>query len=221
MLFEWNWAEAERGFRRAIAANPKYPTAHHWYGDFLAGRGRWEESLREMERAHELDPLSRIIGVELAWAYNSLHRFAEADSAVQQVLRLDPNFAHASMILGQIRMAEGRPREAVDPLRHSLDLGGFNAHAAAELVSAYAAAGDRTAATALLDTLTARSVHEYIPPFAFAVAYAGLGDRDRAFSWLERGIRERDALLPENFFEPLLDPLKGDRRYPGVAARLR
>ena len=221
MLYEWDWAEAERGFQRAIAASPKYPTAHHWYGDFLAGRGRWEESLREIEKAHELDPLSRIIGVELAWAYAGLHRFAEADSAIQRVLQLDPNFPHASMIKGQIRLGEGRPREAVDLLRHALDAGGFNAHAVAYLISAYAAAGNRGAATELLDTLTARAAREYVPPFAFAAAYTGLGDRDRAFDWLERGIKERDVLLPENFFEPLFDSLKPDRRYAGVVDRLR
>ena len=206
---------------RAIAASPKYPTAHHWYGDFLAGRGRWEEGLREIEKAHELDPLSRIIGVELAWAYAGLHRFAEADSAIQRVLQLDPNFPHASMIKGQIRLAEGRPREAVDLLRHALDAGGFNAHAVAYLISAYAAAGNRGAATELLDTLTAHAAREYVPPFAFAAAYTGLGDRDQAFNWLERGIKERDVLLPENFFEPLFDSLKPDRRYAGVVARLR
>jgi eukaryotic-like serine/threonine-protein kinase len=221
MLYEWNWAEAERQFQRAIAADPNYPTARQWYGDFLIGRGRLEESLREMQRAHELDPLSRIIGGELGWVYTSLRRFDEADSAIQQVLRLDPNFAQAGFAMGLLRQAQGRPREAVEEFRHALDVGGFNAHTAGALISAYAAAGDRGAATALLDTITARSVREYIPPFAFAVAYAGLGDSDRAFSWLERGIRERDALLPENFFEPLLDPLKGDRRYAGVVARLR
>lgn len=221
MLYEWDWAEAERQFQRAIAADPNYPTAHQWYSDFLAGRGRLAEGLREMQRAQELDPLSRIIGSELAWVYNAMHRPAEADSAIQRVLRLDPNFPQATSILGQIRLAEGRPREAIETLQHSLDAGGFNAHTAAVLISAYAASGDRVAATALLDTLTARSAREYVPPFAFAGAYAGLGDRDRAFSWLERGIRERDALLPENFFEPLFDPLRSDRRYAVVVASLR
>jgi serine/threonine-protein kinase len=221
MLYDWDWAAAEREFKRAIATDPNYPTAHHWYGDFLAGRGRLEESLAEMRSASELDPLSRIIGVEFGWVYNAMHRFAEADSAIDRVLRLDPNFPQANLILGEIRLAEGRPREAVTVLGHSLSSGGFNAHTVAVLISAYAALGDLRSATALLDTLTAHSAREYIPPFAFAAAYAGLGDRDRAFTWLQRGVKERDVLLPENFFEPLLDPLKSDPRYQPFADRLR
>ncbi len=67
MLYEWNWRAAEENFGRAIAANPNYATGHHWYADFLAGRGRLDESLEQMRRAHELDPLSRVISSELGW----------------------------------------------------------------------------------------------------------------------------------------------------------
>ncbi len=69
MLYEWDWVAAERAFRRAIAADSSYPTAHHWYADFLAGRGRPDEALVQMTRAQQLDPLSRIIGGEMAWIY--------------------------------------------------------------------------------------------------------------------------------------------------------
>jgi tetratricopeptide (TPR) repeat protein len=220
MLYDWNWAEAEREFQQAIAADPRYPTAHHWYADFLAGRNRLDESLTEMRRAQELDPLSRIISAETGWVYNSLHRSAEADSEITKVLRLDPNFSQALFVLGLIRIEQGRSREAIVAFRHALDSGGFNAHTAGALVWAYAAAGKRDSATALLDTLSARSAHEYIPPFAFAVAYTGLGDRDKAFYWLDRGVKERDVVLPETFFELLLDPLKQDSRYAAIATRI-
>jgi serine/threonine-protein kinase len=221
MLYEWDWAGSERAFKRAIAADSSYPTAHHWYADFLAGRGRLKEALEQMKKAQDLDPLSRIIGSELGWIYTSLHRLDEADSTLARVLRLDPNYSQALLILGQLRIEQKRYLEAIAAMRQALELGGEVAHGAATLVAAYARSGDRASAMALLDSLTARSAHEYVPPFVFAIAYANLGDRDRAFAALERGIEERDVLLPENFFEGLLDPLVGDPRYRRVAAQIR
>jgi hypothetical protein len=105
--------------------------------------------------------------------------------------------------------------------KQSLADGGFNHHTAACLIAAYAAAGDRPAAMALLDTLKRRSTSEYVPPSVLALAYAGLGDLDQAFVWLDRGLAERDALLPECFFETMFDPLKADPRYKAAAARLQ
>ena len=221
MLYDWDWAASERAFRRAIAADSTYPTAHQWYGDFLSGRGRLDEALIQMNQAQRLDPLSRIIGTEFGWVYNALYRPTEADSALARVLRLDPNYAQALFILAQVRIEQKRYPEAIAAGRRSLEMGGFFGHGAATLVAAYARAGDRGSALALLDTLKARSAHEYVAPFELAVAYANLGDRDRAFAALDQGIKERDVLLPENFFEPLLDPLKQDPRYGRVAALLR
>jgi serine/threonine-protein kinase len=221
MLYQWDMAGSERAFRQAIAADSSYPTAHHWYADFLVGRGRLQEGLAEMTRAHQLDPLSRIIGTEEAWIYCSMGRLNDADSAIARVLRLDPAYSQGLFILGQIRVEQKRYPEAIAALKRSLELGGEFMHGEATLIAAYARSGDRASARALLDSMTRRAAHEYIPPGIFAIAYANLGDLDRAFEFLERGIRERDAILPENFFEPLLNPLKADPRYPGVAARIR
>src|SRR5206468_8948697 len=125
MLYEWNWTGAEASFRRAIAADSTYPTAHHWYGDYLAGRGRLDESLREMTRAHELDPLSRIIGVELGWVHYLKHQTGDAESEIRRVLALDPNFAHAYFLLGLTQVQEGHNVEAIASFRRNTELGGF------------------------------------------------------------------------------------------------
>ena len=222
MLYQWDWPASERYFLRAIAVDSTYPTAHHWYADFLAGRGRMAEALAQFRRAQELDPLSRIIGTELGWAYNSLHRPAEADSVLTQVIQLDPQYAQGYFVLAQVRIEQRRYPEAIEATKEALRLdGGAFPHGTATLIAAYARAGDTLHATALLDSLSQRTTREHIPSFAFVVAYANLGKMDLAFAALERGIRERDELLPENFFEPLLDPLKADPRYPRVAALLR
>ncbi len=221
MLYEWDWPAAERAFKEAIAADPSYPTAHHWYGDFLAGRGRFEEALVQMQQAHDLDPLSRIIAVELAWALHLLRREAEADSVLDEVVRLDPNFAHGYLIRGLVRLGQNRPAEAAAQFRRSIALGGPNINAQGGLVAAEALQGNRPAARAMLDTMLAVSRREFVAPFFFVIAYGHLGDMDQAFAWLDRGIRERDPFLPEGFFDVLCDPLKQDPRYARVAALLR
>ena len=221
MLYEWDWAASERVFRRAIAADSTYPTAHHWYGDFLAGRGRWAEARDQFAQAERLDPLTLIIGSELAWSWTGLHRPEVADSILTRILRLNPNYAQALLILGMVRIEQRRYPEAISTLKRSLDLDGEFAHGQATLAAAYARAGDQASARALLDSLTARSAREYVPPVVFAIVHANLGEMDRAFAALDRGIREKDVLLPENFFEPLLDPLKIDPRYRGIADRFR
>jgi len=221
MLYEWDMPASEQAFRRAIAADSTYPTAHHWYGDFLAGRGRFQEALVEMTKATQLDPLSLISGTEESWIYCALGQLDRADSVISRILQLDPHYAQAHFILGQLRIEQQRYPEAIAALKRSVAEGGEFWHGTATLIAAYARSGDRSSARALLDSMTTRAAQEYIPPAIFAIAYANLGDLDRAFAFLDRGIRERDAILPENFFEPLLDPLKADPRYPAVAARIR
>jgi TolB-like protein/predicted Zn-dependent protease len=220
LLYEWNWRAAEASFGRAIASDSAYATAHHWYADFLAGRGRLDESLREMRRAHQLDPLSRIVATELAWVQYLQHRTADARAEIDRVLALDPGFAHAYFVRGLIELQAGRPVEAVASFRRNIEIGGFYAYTNGVLCYALARSGDRAAAERELAEMLARRKTQYVPPFGLAMAYAGLGDRSQAIGWLERGIAERDILMPENFFDPLFDSLVGDPRFAAVERRL-
>jgi eukaryotic-like serine/threonine-protein kinase len=219
-LYEWDWPAAEAEFKRAIAANPNYPTAHHWYGDFLAGRGRLEEGLAEIRRAQELDPLSRIIGVEVGWMYYMLRRYPESDSVLRGTRQLDPNYSHVWFITALLRTEQQRYADALAAFERAHELGGFYAYAVGASTRAYAGTGNRAAALAVLDSMRARSRREYVPPFAMVLGYAGLDDTATALDWLERSMNEKDVLLPENLFDPLLDPLRGSARYRRVAERM-
>ncbi|HKV73614.1 MAG TPA: protein kinase [Gemmatimonadales bacterium] len=221
MLYDWDWKAAEAEFKKAIAADPDYPTAHHWYADFLTGRNRIDEALIQMQQAHDLDPLSRIIFGELAWIQVCLHRPAVADSLVTALLHLDPDFAQSRFIQGYVRLEQKRPAEAAAILKDLRARGEVAPNVSAALVYAYAVSGDRPAAVALLDSVKAQSKREYVPPFSIGVSYIGLGDLDQAFSWLNKAVAEKDVLMPENFFMPLLDPLKADARYAAIAARMQ
>ena len=219
-IYGWDWTAAEENFKRAIATDPNYPTGHQWYGDFLAGRGRLGEALAEIGRAHELDPLSRQIGAEWGWASYLLHRNEEAEVHLRQVLQLDPNYAQAYLRLGLVQIQQRRYPEAITTLQRSINLGAFYPHAAAGLAFAYGVSGDRAAALRIIDDLKRRSEKEFVPPFAIAAGYAGLGDATHGLEWLNRGIDEKDIFLPENFFEPILDPLRKDPRFDQVLARM-
>lgn len=221
MVYAWDWAAAEANFRRAIAADPNYAVGHHWYGDFLAGRGRFAESFAQFSVASRLDPMSRQIGTEWGWLSYLMHRDDEAVARIGQMQELDPNYAQADLRLGFVEIQQRRYPEAIASLHRAIDLGVFRPQGEAALAYAYAASGERAKALTMVHDLERRHAErEFVPPWAIAVAYAGLGDRRRGIAWLERGIDEKDIYMPENFFDPLLDPLRSDPGYPGVEARM-
>ena len=173
MVYAWDWRAAEENFRRAIAADSGYATGHHWYGDFLAGRGRLAESEQQMRRAHELDPLSRQIGVEWAWTAYLMHRNDEAEARMRQVLELDPNYAQAHLRLGLVQIQQRRYKEALASIERSVALGVFYPHAAAGLALAHAGAGDTAAALGVVrDLERRRAAGELVPPVMIAAATA-------------------------------------------------
>ncbi|MFL5618013.1 MAG: protein kinase domain-containing protein [Gemmatimonadaceae bacterium] len=220
MLYEWDWASAESSFRRAIELNPSYAPAHHWYADFLAGRGRLEESLREMTRAHELDPLSPIVRAETAWVLALLRRGEDALATIDALMRDDPGFAHAYVVKGLVLQSVGDHRRAIAAHRKALEIGGFYSFSYSALICAHAAVGERDEAMRLLAELEERARKEHVPAFAFALACTGLGDIEKALEWVERGVQARDEMMAENFLDPLFDPLRGDARYDLVLAKL-
>jgi serine/threonine-protein kinase len=220
MCYGFNWAAAETNLRRAIAVDPNDATGHHWYGDFLAGRGRLAESLAEMSRAHQLDPLALQIEVERGWVYYLMRQNDEAAAQIGQALALDPNYAQAHVRLGFVQIQQRQYPEAIASLKRGIDLGAFYPYAASGLAYAYAASGDRRAAMTILDELKRRSAHELVPPIHIAIAYGALGDVTQGIAWLNRGIDQHDLYIPENFFEPLLDPLRRDPRFKEVSTRM-
>ena len=222
-IYEWDWKAAEQNFHRAIAADSNYATAHQWYGDFLSGRGRLEEALSEFGRARQLDPLSRQIGAELGSAYYTLHRDREAEDQLRQVLGLDPNYPQAQVRLGAVQLQERQYPAAIASLRRGIELGAFypQIQASPALATAYVRSGNRSEALRIgHDLERRRQAGELVPAVSIAVIYGALGEQSRGTDWLLRAIAEKDIYVPENFFDPLLDPLRSDPRYPMVLQKL-
>ena len=113
LLYDWDWQDAERQFKRALKLNPGYATAHHWYAEHLAAMGRADEALAEMKRAFELNPLSLIINTLVGWVHYRARNYDEAITALIKTLEMDPHFVPAHLFLGWSYQQKGLYKEAI------------------------------------------------------------------------------------------------------------
>ena len=219
-VYDWKFGESDREFRRAIELNPNYATAHHWFGNAnLLRTGRFDESIAEMKRAIELDPLSPVFNTDLG--ENLLHAglVDEAIDQLQRSIQLDDTFHYAHWMLALAYEEKGRHAEAIIECKRSIELDG-NPWKLGLLVYAFSRSGDRPAAERTLAEMKQKAANTYIPPYNFAVAYAALGEIERAFESLEQGYRERDQALTRLKVTTLLNPLRGDPRYADIMKRV-
>jgi len=211
--FDWNWSEAEENFRRAIELKPNYPTAHHWYGESLLPQGRFEESIAEMKRALELDPLSLPINTDLAQSFFFSRRYDHCDEQIQKTLELDQNFARARIIAGMSAEQRGLYQEAVMMFRKAAELSDNNPLALSGLGHTLATAGSSVEARQILEQLLRLSERQYVSPYNLAVVYLGLGEKELVYEQLERAFQHRDVWLVWIKVSPLFDSLRSDARF--------
>jgi serine/threonine-protein kinase len=215
----WRWEESEKEFQRAISLNPNYPTARHWYQILLGVLGRDDEALAEIKRALELDPLSPILEVNIGEAYL---RKGDLDSAMEhakRLVQLDPNFSLAHHIYGLIYLKQRRYAQAIAEFQQNVT-NDRSAHSLSFLGYAYALAGRRDEAVAVLKELEAKfTKRESLPQYVAAV-YAGLGDKDQAFAWLEQAFQARNGTLVFLVTDLPFDPLRSDPRYADLLRRM-
>lgn len=216
----WQWKEAEEEFKRAIKLNPNYPTAHHWYSLCLLDVGRIDEAKAEIKRAHELDPLSLIIGTTVTYAY-----LAEGDatfSAAQskKVVDLDPNFPRGHEYLGLAYLKQGRYPEAIAELQKAVELSGRERWPLRDLGYGYAISGKRAEAQAVIKELVEKYEKGQALGQDLAAVYAGLGEKDQAFTWLEKDFQTRSGLLGWTRWTPAFESLRSDPRYADLLRRM-
>jgi tetratricopeptide (TPR) repeat protein len=213
MDVDWNWAESEREFRRAIELNPGYVTAHHWYGDvYLSAMGRDQEAIAEMRRALELDPTSLILNTDLGWCYIAARRWDEAITQLRLTIEMDPNFWPAYHNLAQAYAAAGRFDEALGVLRQAAKLKDAPEQPAT-MGYAYARKGQTPEADRILKQEITRFERGQGSAYTVAVIYGALGKKDEAFRWLTRDFDLHDTALLSIKVDPLLEPLRDDARF--------
>jgi serine/threonine protein kinase/Flp pilus assembly protein TadD len=215
----WQWEKADEEFKRSIELNPNYPTAHQWYSILLLDKGQFDEALTEARRAQDLDPLSLVIGQNLAQVY--LAR-ADLNSSIEQakkVIDLDPRYSRGHMQLGLAYLKQGNYSDAVAELRKAVDLDRGRL-AFAGLGYGYAVSGRRAEALAVLKELEAKyQTHEALGQDLAAV-YAGLGDKDQAFAWLEKDFQPRSGLLARTRWQLPFESLRSDPRFADLLRRM-
>ena len=219
-LYEWNWPESERHFRRALELNPSYATAHHWYGyDYLAPQGRLNEAIAELERAHHLDPLSLIIMTCLGTLYDMLREYKRACECYGKVFDIDPGFVRAYLSAGRSYLHQDMPREAIASFEKARELTPSSPVPLALLAHAYNVSGARAEADRLRQALDRFARTCCVSSYLMARAYLGF-DQDRTFELLERALEERDPRLAHINVSPIWDSVRADPRFAALVSRM-
>ena len=217
--YDWDWNAAEREFKRAIELNPNYTPAHHEFSHFLIAMGRVDESLAESKTALELEPLSVKMNVHLAWHYLRARQYDEAIAQGRKTLEMSPNYIRAHHFIGIALYKQGKFGESINELETTYSLRGEGMEGVGSLGHVYGAAGRTNDALRILEDLRKRSAVAYVSPYDMAIIYAGLGDKDQAFVWLEKAYQERNGSIPMLRNDLFLQSLSNDKRYSDLMKR--
>ena len=216
--FDWDWASAEKEFRRAIELNTGYATAHHWYAWHLSLMGRHGEAIAEMRTARSLDPLSLIINADLAEVLLIAHFYDESAQQSRKTIEMSPDFAQAHNQLAEAYLQKQKRDDAITEFQKAVQLSEGSPICTANLARAYVASGRSHDAAPLLADLKQRSNAAYSNAAEIALVYAALGEKAQAMTWLERGYTER--FNPSVLLRPGFDSLREDPRFRDLVGRV-
>jgi TolB-like protein/Flp pilus assembly protein TadD len=215
----WRWEEAEREYKRALELNRNYATTYHWYSLHLKDISRFDESAVMIKRAKELDPLSSVISINVAEMYQWQKDFNASIQTAHKILELDPNYADAYNILGTSYSKLGNQTEAIANLEKAAQLGNRASFFLAKLGYVYGVAGKRAEAYAVTKELEEKYSQKQASGQNVASVYSGLGEKDKAFEWLERDFRAK-APLGELRWDLVLEPIREDPRFKDLLRRM-
>ncbi|MFL6438662.1 MAG: tetratricopeptide repeat protein [Terriglobales bacterium] len=219
MHYEWDWAGAEREFKRAIELNPNYVTAHHWYAYDLLATNRPDEAIAEMQRARALDPFSPIINTDLAETYLFVRRHDDALVQAKSAVALDPSFSLAYALLERIYVAREMFPEAIREGQEAARLAPEDRWMQARLASALVHAGRKAEAQNILGSLETQFVANGARD-DLTLVYAAFGDRDRMFAEFEKLYANRDGGLILLNYNGDWDPYRADARFQDLVRRV-
>jgi tetratricopeptide (TPR) repeat protein len=217
LFYEWDWMGAEREIKRSIELRPNASTLYSYY---LEAMGRVNEAEAAAKHAQELEPLSPLVKNDVGYALYYERQYDEAIQQASETLEIDPNFLLALILRGRVYEQKGMYEQAIAEFQHSLSISSRDPLAIGSLGHAYAKSAKRAEAQKLLDELKGMSEHRYVSPYAIALIYTGLGEKDQALAWLEKAYEARDGLLIWLKVEPLFDGLRSDPRFADLLRRV-
>jgi len=215
-----DWTAAEKQFQRAIKLSPSDAEAHRMYSVYLAAVGRADEALAESAEAQQLDPLSIWTQITAGNVFYFTRHYDKAIEECQKAQQLDPNLVGAYDCLGTSYAAKGNYEQAIADSQKASSLSNNDPARLVGLGRAYALAGRKADAVKVLKQLQEISSRAYVPPYFFATIYADLGERDRAFDWLDKALRGRDTYLTYLKVDGAIDSLRSDPRFRQLLVRL-
>lgn len=220
MKYDWDWAGAEQAMKHALKLDPSFAQGHAWYSIYLEAMRRHEEAILEAQRARELNPLSLAANVNLGWQFYQAGRYRQAIEQYNKTLEFDPDFWGAHWALGVYYQSQGRYEQAISELKKAVERKTGHTLALSTLAYTYAVSGNRVEALKILEGLKARSRETYVSPAHIATIYAGLGDKDQVFEWLEKAYATRSRSLAWLNVAREWDGLRSDPRFAALVAKV-
>jgi tetratricopeptide (TPR) repeat protein len=216
----WNWAEAERHYQRAIELNPNYATAHHWYAEgYLMPVGRADQAISEIRKAQELDPLSAVIAADLGKELYFVRRYDQALVELRRALELDTNFVSAHNWISDTLLEKRMYNEAIVELEKTKPFREERIYIR-QTAYLYARMGRRAQAQAALLKSLQLSKGKQVSSGAVALTYAAIGDKDQSFQWLEKAYTDRSSFMTSLKYWSVFDPMRGDPRFADLLRRV-
>ena len=218
LWYDWDWNGSEQEFRRSLELNPNDSVAHREYSHYLQLRKRFDEAISENMLAIELAPLDILPSIHLAWVYADARDAEKAVAQSQHVLEMDPSFVGAYLLLARGRELQGKWKDAIAALE--MAKASYPHAYLAGMAYVNAVSGNKLEAQLALSRLKEFSRHNYVSPIDFAVCYATVGNRDRAFEYLDQAYRQHDTWIVTLAVNSGLDNLRSDPRFHELEQRV-
>lgn len=220
LLYDWDFAGAEKDFKKAIELSPNYANAHDGYGFFLKAAGRHKEAVKKGLEVQRLDPLSPFAHISLGYAFYFARDYEKAIEECNKALELDKYSTFAYRNLGLAYLQSGSFENAINALSKAVTFSSGGLAFESYLGFAFGLAGRYKEAIEVLQNLREIAEKNYVPAYSFAMLYLGLKDYDRTFEYLEKAFAERSGFLPFLNVEPMVDALRKDSRFQDLIWRI-
>ena len=215
-VYDFNHAEAEKGFHRALELKPSDAGAHVWYGLYLVAMGRFDEAAIELNRAQKLDPSSPALNGYAGAVLYYAHRYDEVIRRMRALIEKNPDYQQPYAWIALAYEQKGAWDKAIAAMEKSTQLDGGEVDGLAQLAHIYAVVGRTADARRLLKRVTEISRRRYVSAWDFALIHAGMGERDESFRWLQKVEEDRSEMFVLMNVDPRFDSLRADPRFRGV-----
>ena len=221
--YDWNWTEAEKEFKRSLALNPSDADVHHFYAHYLLAVNRKDDSIAHTKRALEINPFDPMLEACMGWHSMFARQYDDTVEHALKGIKLAPGImalTWAHMVAGWGYEQKAMFPDAIAHFQAAVKAMDADPMSVASLGHGFAVSGQKKPALEILSKLFERAKKEYISAYDIAIIYAGLGDRDQAFKWLDQASVDRSGYLVHVRWDPRLDYLHSDPRFERLLKRI-